>query len=277
MPQKPTFACDLPTSSPLSEAVAQQEGTTLETVREALAQKRLILAFQPVVQTAHLDQVAFYEGLIRVLDQKGRIIPAREFIKIVTKCEIGRTIDTLVLEKGFEAIASTKTTRVSLNMSARSIGCPNWNAALHEGLRKDPTAGERLIIEISEQCASAVPEMVGKFMDKLHALGVSFALDNFGSGFASYQVVKDHFFDMLKIDESFVKGIHSDPDKRAIVRSMALLAHELDLFTVAKNVETHEDAETLMDIGVDCMQGYYFGAPTIKPYWEKEDPRQRVG
>ncbi len=264
-------------SSPLSMMVSAQDRDTSEMVRNALEKKHVLLAFQPVMQAADPGKVAFYEGLIRVLDQKGRIIPARDFIDVVDNCKMGRALDTLALEKGLQALASEPRLRLSINMSAKTIGCAIWNQTLLRGLKNDPTAGARLIIEISEDTAVRVPDLVQVFMRDVQLKGISFALDDFGAGLSSFRFLKDFHFDILKIDGAFIQGIHADTDKQVITQAIIAMAQALEMFTVAGYVEDHLDAETLIDMGADCLQGYYFGAPSITPYWQKTDPRRMAG
>jgi EAL domain-containing protein (putative c-di-GMP-specific phosphodiesterase class I) len=127
--------------------------------------------------------------------------------------------------------------------------------------------GERLILEISESSAMLIPELVVNFMNELQPLGVCFAMDQFGAGYTAIRYFKEFYFDILKIDGQFVKGITESPDNRAIIGALILLAHHFDMLTVAERVETAEDAACLAQMGVDCLQGYYFAAPTVQPEW----------
>lgn len=263
-------------SSPLDHAIDQRDKDTLEMVRKAVGAEQIELAFQPVVQAARPEQVAFYEGLIRVLDDSGRVIPAREFIPVVENQEIGRVLDTLALEKGLMSLADEPSLRLSVNMSARSIGYPRWNETLKHWLAQDPMIGERLILEITERTAIVMPDLVQVLMADLQSRGISFALDDFGSGYTAFRYLKDFYFDMLKIDGEFIRDIHSNPDNQVLTQALLSVARHFDMFTVAENVETLEDAEFLASIGVDCMQGYFFGAPTLRPWWKQEDLRERA-
>lgn len=261
--------------NPLDVAIEARGRETVQMVREALAEKRALLAFQPVVETARTDRVAFYEGLIRILDRGGRIIPAREFIGAIEAHETGREIDCLSLELGLQALREEPALRLAINMSARSIGYPRWVKVLAAGLSDDPTVAERLILEITERTAIQMPELVKVFMTDLQMQGISFALDDFGAGYTAFRYLKDFFFDILKIDGEFITGIHCSPDNQIVTQALVSVARHFDMFTVAENVESAEDAEFLTSIGVDCMQGYFFGAPTVNPYW-KEARRRRT-
>lgn len=262
--------------SPLDHVISQQDQDTMEMVRKAIQAKQVMLAFQPVVQAARPEHVAFYEGLIRVLDDRGRVIPAKDFIDVVENQELGRVLDTLALEKGLEALAEEPSLRLSINMSARSIGYPRWNDTLKHWLSQDPMIGERLILEITERTAITMPDLVQVFMGDLQSRGVSFALDDFGAGYTAFRYLKDFYFDILKIDGEFSKDIHCNPDNQILTQALLSVARHFDMFTVAERVKTLEDAEFLTSIGVDCMQGYFFGAPTTRPWWQREDLRVRA-
>jgi len=262
--------------SPLDHAITQRDRDTLDMVRVAVQSKQVMLAFQPVVQALKPDQVAFHEGLIRILDDTGRIIPAQEFIDAVETQELGRVIDTLALEKGLEALAEEPSLRLSINMSARSIGYPRWNEVMKQGLQNDPTIGERLILEITERTAIVMPELVQVFMADLQQKGISFALDDFGAGYTAFRYLKDFYFDIMKIDGEFIKGIHANPDNQILTQALLSVARHFDMFTVVECVETLEDAEFLATLGVDCMQGYFFGAPTVRPWWRQEELRAQA-
>lgn len=255
--------------SPLSSACALQERDTLNAVRRALDNNDATLAFQSVVDARHAPRVAFYEGLIRLNDGSGRIIPAREFIHTCETSELGRLIDCRALELGLRALQQNPSIRLSINMSARSIGYPCWTETLERGLAADPSVGERLIIEITEASAMIMPDITCVFMERMQTRGISFALDDFGAGYTSFRYLKDFYFDIIKIDGQFINGIHRDPDNRVLTEALISIARHFDMFTVAESVEQGEDAALLLAMGIDCMQGHYFGAPSSIPPWTR--------
>lgn len=255
-------------ASPLHFAIAQNDRETIAMVRRALDRRDVVLAFQPIVQTRRPERPAFYEGLIRVLDDTGRVIPAKDFIDSIETNELGRRLDCLALEMGLMSLHEDPQLRLAINMSARSIGYPDWTRALNRGLAQDETIAERLILEITESSAMAMPELVTVFMQDLQARGVTFALDDFGAGFTSFRYLREFYFDILKIDGLFISGIAQNPDNQVLTEALMSIARHFDMFTVAEAVENQADAEYLTKIGIDCMQGYYFGAPTIMPPWK---------
>ena len=253
--------------SPLNYAVSARDRSVIDMVEAAIRHRQVLLAFQPVVTAGQPDRPAFYEGLIRVTDPTGRVIPAREFITQVETRESGRIIDCLALEKGLKTLTEYPDLRLSINMSARSIGYHRWMRTLNKGLAADPTIAERLILEITESSAMLVPELVIGFMTELQAKGVGFALDDFGAGYTSFRFLKEFFFDILKIDGQFIRGIADNADNQVLAAALLSIGRQFDMVTVAESVERAADAAYLTALGLDCLQGYYFGAPTVRPPW----------
>ena len=257
-------------ASPLDMAIANRDRETLKMVRDALKRGDGILAYQPVVSAQDTSKIAFYEGLIRVRDETGRIIPAKEFIDVTETNEIGRMIDCLALEIGLKALANAPDIRLSINMSARSIGYAAWNQALQSGLERDPSIAERLILEITESSAMVMPDIVSVFMDDMRLKGASFALDDFGAGFTAFRYLREFYFDAIKIDGQFIDGISQNPDNQCLTRALISIGQHFEMFTVAEMVSNPEDAAFLKDAGIDCLQGYHYGVPTIRAPWERE-------
>ena len=262
--------------SPLAAVVAARDRETMGMVRDAIGRKRLRLAYQPVVVAADPTRIAFHEGLIRVLDDTGRAIPARDFMGAVESDELGRLIDCGALDMGLTTLARHRDLRISINMSARSVGYPRWMKILRRGLAAHPTVGERLILEITESSAMTVPELVMAFMDDMQSEGIAFALDDFGAGFTAFRYFKDFFFDILKIDGQFIRDIHQNPDNQVLTRALMSIGQHFEMLTVAEAVESVAEAEWLRAAGIGCLQGYLFGAPTVRPFWVDE-AKQKVG
>lgn len=253
--------------SPLSAAVTNRDRDTLEMVALAVKHNQTLLAFQPVVIARERGRVGFYEGLIRVMDDTGRIIPAKDFMPVVERAELGREIDVVALNMGLRTLHENPSVRLSINMSARSIGYQRWMQTLNRWLKKDSTVGERLILEITEGSAMDQPELVVDFMDRLSARGICFALDDFGAGYTALRYLKDFYFDILKLDMQFCNGIANDPDTQVLTQAMIQIGQHFDMLVVAEGVERAEDVEMLVQMGADCLQGYYFDAPQVRPNW----------
>ncbi|WP_298492562.1 EAL domain-containing protein [uncultured Maritimibacter sp.] len=267
---------DLELSSPLTMAIARRDQDTMSMVRRAVKARQVMLAFQPIMQGRHPDRVAFHEGLIRVVDQTGRIIPAKDFIDVVEREELGRVLDTLAIDLGMQALAQEPSLRLSINLSARSIGYSKWKQTLLRWLQSDPMLGERLILEITERTAIVLPELVQHFMSEMQGYGISFALDDFGAGYTAFRYLRDFYFDILKIDGEFTRDIANNPDNQVICQAMLSVAQHFDMMTVAENVENRDDALFLAEAGCDFLQGFFFGMPTVKPAWKQSAEKRRA-
>lgn len=259
---------ELSADSPLGWAVAENDRQVLAVVAEAVKERRLRLAYQPVVVAANPGRNGFHEGLMRVLDRTGRVIPARDFIGVVEEQELGREIDCAALAMGLDALRRHGDIRLSVNMSARSIGWPRWMRILQNGLQAAPETGQRLILEITETSAMTVPEVVAGFMTELRRRGISFAIDGFGAGQTALRHFREFSFDVMKVDAQFTRGIERDADNQVLMAAFLSIARQFDMICVAQGVETAAEAEWLAALGVDCLQGFYFAAPSVLPSWE---------
>ena len=105
-------------------------------------------------------------------------------------------------------------------------------------------------------------------MSELQDRGISFALDDFGAGHTAFRHFKQFHFDVLKVDGHFIRNISQDPDNQVITQALVAIRQQFDMFTVTECVETPAEAAWLQTLGLDCLQGYHFGAPTLVPPWK---------
>ena len=238
----------------------------LNLVREALASKRVRLAFQPIVTAGPNGRIPFYEGLIRVMDPAVRVIPAAHFMPVIEQTDLGRQVDCATLDLAFRQLRQNPQLRLSINLSARSISDGQWRRVLEAGLAEKSAIGNRLIFEISETSAMLLHEIVIRFMAEMQPRGIAFALDGFGAGLMSFRHLKDFFFDLVKIDKGFVHGIAEDPDNQVLTEALITVAQQFEMLVIADGVETQRDAEILLQMGAECLQGYLYGVPKFDLY-----------
>ena len=191
---------EYPPRDPLHFAEVSRDADVLKLVAAALQNRQARLAFQPVVLTRDSSKVAFYEGLIRVMDDGGRVIPAAHFMPVIEEHDLGRQIDAVSLELAFQMLRSNPHNRLSINVSARSLGDSRWRRVLEAGLQGSGSLGDRLIFEISETSAMLLHEVVVGFMQEMQPRGVCFALDGFGGGVTAFRHLREFMFDLVKID-----------------------------------------------------------------------------
>lgn len=256
-------------ASPLAAAFSTAERGTLAMVRQALTEKRMRLAFQPAVYAADPGIIGFYEGYIRLLNPQGLVIPARDFMELAERQELGREIDVAALRLGLLTLQRNPGIRVAVNMSARSVGYKPWTQMLRAALRHQADLGKGLILEINEDSAMQMPDVLIPFMAEFRPAGITFTLDDFGAGTTSLELLNEYGFDIAKIDGKFIRDCHSSARNQPIVQAAISMGQAFDMFLVAEAVETNEEAVWLRDQGVGCLQGYLFGKPEVEPDFRK--------
>jgi EAL domain-containing protein (putative c-di-GMP-specific phosphodiesterase class I) len=264
-PKLSKFDRDPALSSPLDAAVSVQDRETLSMVAAALKDRRMRLAFQPVVYAADPTVIGFFEGFIRLLNLRDQVIPARDFMPAVEQRQLGREIDCAALQLGIMAMQRNPHVRVSINMSARSVGYRPWVEMLRRALQEAPRIGANLILEINEASALQVPDVLKPFMAEMREHNIVFALDDFGAGMTSVRLLQEMGFEIAKIDGSLVKNVDRLPQGQATARAAIAMAQELGMYVVAEAVETEGEAKWLREAGAGCLQGYLFGPPTVTP------------
>ncbi len=264
-PKVSKFDRDTLVSSPLNAAISAQDRETLSMVASALKDGRMRLAFQPIVYAADPSVIGFFEGFIRLLNLRDQVIPARDFMPVVEERQLGREIDCASLQLGLLAMQRNPQIRVSINMSARSVGYRPWVEILRRALHDAPRLGANLILEINEASALQVPDVLKPFMAEMREHGIVFALDDFGAGMTSLRTLQELSFDIAKIDGTLIKHIDRLPDAQGATKAAIAMAQELGMYLVAESVETEGEAQWLRQAGVGCLQGYLFGAPTVTP------------
>ncbi len=264
-PKASKYDRDPALASPLDVAEAAQDRETIAQVASALKERRMRLAFQPAVYAADPTIIGYFEGFIRLLNRRDMVIPARDFMGAVEQHELGREIDCAALRMGLMTMQRNPQIRVSINMSARSVGYRGWGTILRKALRDSPRLGHSLILEINESSAMQVPDVLRPFMEEMRSHGIVFALDDFGAGMLSLRLLRELRFEIAKLDGSLVKSVDTSPDGQVVARAAIALAQEMGMYLSAEAVETEGEANWLREAGVGCLQGYLFGAPTVTP------------
>jgi diguanylate cyclase (GGDEF)-like protein len=235
-------------------------------VQRALKEDRLTLAYQPVVASA-TGAVDYYECLLRMIDEEGRIVMAGAFVPAIEQLGFIRLIDRFVLDTAVKEIAANPGFCLGINISGLTATDRAWLRTIMAYLRDKPEVARGILVEITETEALHDLEESARFVSTLRDLGCRVALDDFGAGFTSLRHLQALPVDTLKIDGSFVRNLTQSPDNQVFLRHLVGLANGLGLQTVAECVETAEEAAILRREGVGFLQGYYFGAPTLEKPW----------
>jgi len=232
-------------------------------VKEALRDRRLQFAFQPVVRAGNKEAV-FHECLLRMRDENGEMVPAGMFIPIIEQLGLVRLIDRYVLDLAVQALTDNPTLNLAINISGLTSSDQSWLRTLSALIKNRPEVARRLIIEITETSALTDIEESARFLAAIRELGCRVAVDDFGAGFTSFRHLKTLTLDIVKIDGSFVRNLAENVDNQLFIRNLLGLAEAYGMETVAECVETQEDARYLIGEGVKYLQGYYFGRPSLE-------------
>jgi diguanylate cyclase (GGDEF)-like protein/PAS domain S-box-containing protein len=234
-------------------------------LRHALPRQQLSLAFQPKVDLRG-GAVVGMEALLRWHHPTlGMVSPAR-FIGVAEETGLIVAIGRWVLRgacaqnKAWQDAGLTPL-RVAVNLSARQFRDPALADEIHAALKDSGLDAQYLELELTESLMMHNVDAAVAVVDNLKRLGIALSIDDFGTGYSSLAYLKQFPVDYLKIDQSFVREMLSEPKVAAIVRSVIALGHSLGFKVIAEGVETEAQLAYLRRYQCDQMQGYYFSRP----------------
>ena len=234
-------------------------------LRQALANNELTLHFQP--QVGPRSEVVGAEALLRWSHPVRGQVPPGEFIPVAEQSGLVIDIGQWVLRTACAQLAvwagdpATRALTLAVNVSVHQFRQTDFVAQVSSALQEARANPERLKLEITESMfAFNLEDIIGK-MTALKAYGVGFSLDDFGTGYSSLSYLKRLPLDQLKIDQSFVRDVLTDPNDAAIARTIVALGQSLNLAVMAEGVETAGQHEFLLAHGCHYCQGYLFSRP----------------
>ena len=234
----------------------------VETIAAAIWERKLTLAYQPIVDCAENRIVAF-EALVRPPESKLRDIGADLIVHEARRLGLLTELSTHVLDTAVRDMARFQQVApglldVHVNINVEQVTDPAFAAAK---ARAEDSGGVHLTLELSETSLNRASEETNRELERLRAqTNVRIALDDFGRDSSTLLSLLQYPLDVLKIDKALSRGMDS-PKPRMVMRSMAMLAQNLGVEMVVEGVEDDRTCEELVRAGVRYMQGYRFGAP----------------
>jgi c-di-GMP phosphodiesterase Gmr len=234
-------------------------------LRLAIRDRKFCCAFQPKVDV-QTQQVVGFETLVRWRDEGGDIQPPSAFIGLAIELGLIDPITHFVLE---EAVASIERldaafgagTTISINVAAKQAGDLPFMRSLMKAIDESRYA-RRLMIELTEDAFVAQGLFQSEVLPMIRERGVRVSIDDFGTGYSSLSTLADITADELKVDRSFITGIHQRPRSQSVLRAIESLGHALGMSIVAEGVETFEELAYLQGATrIRQAQGFYFSKP----------------
>lgn len=234
-------------------------------LHRSLRDHSFFLEYQPIARTHDLGITGF-EALVRSKDLLGRRVPPDAFIPIAEATGLVVPMGRIVLDLALGAIREfnllrASPLRVAINASALQLRHPTFVRDIRAGLDQHALPASSLAVEVTETNALTDPEGTRRVLRELRAAGISISLDDFGTGFASLDLLRSLPLDLVKIDRSFTHDIDKDPTQAAIATAVIELSHRLGLKVVAEGVETASQHAFLESRGCDLVQGYWLARP----------------
>gem|GEM_PF-3504640 len=232
---------------------------------KGLISHEFFMTFQPVMATNNA-QIGFFECLMRWQNQKYGFISPDEFIPVSERTRDIISLGKFAIERAFEMIAEIKTKKgvlipIAINISAIQLFEADFYHFVLERMAHYELSGNHIIFEITETVALEVTSRTLEVIKRFKALGILFALDDFGSGFSSLTTLLTVPFDYIKIDKKIMKKMVIDDEIKAFISALVYLCHVKGLSVVGEGVEDLGMLEGVREIGMDYVQGYYYARP----------------
>jgi EAL domain-containing protein (putative c-di-GMP-specific phosphodiesterase class I) len=249
---------------------AEQQASRQD-LEQALATDRFVLRAQPIVQSA-VDGTGtdsrHYELLLSLTNKDGSLGSPEEFIQSAERYGFMSLVDRWVVREAFQWISQLMDAQkvvpsLAINLSGHSVTDDSFLDYLLEQISEFGVGTSKLCFEITETGTISNLVKAADFVRTFRNIGCKFSIDDFGTGLASHNYLRELPVDYVKIDGTFITNIHTNRNDYAMARSINDLAHFLGQETIAESVENEEVITVLREIGVDYLQGWGVGRPKL--------------
>jgi len=235
-------------------------------LQQALARDEFLMHYQPIYNVSTGDLVAV-EALLRWQHPTRGLLGPVEFIDTAEQHPLASPIGEWVMKAAihqasvWRQLLGPTSPRVWVNVSCEQIGHQDLPRHVARLLADRNLPADKLGVEVTERQLARRVDAVATDLLALHHLGISLAVDDFGTGYASLDYLRRFEFDEIKIDRSFISGLGRDPTDTAVTTSIIALGRSLGLTVVAEGVETEDQYDALRRLGCDAAQGYLMAKP----------------
>ena len=234
-------------------------------LEQALQRGEFLLHYQPQIEIAS-GRIVGAEALVRWRHPVRGLVPSVQFIPLAEKSGLIAPIGEWVLRTACAQAAAWRDSglpavRMAINVSTRQFHDPLLVSVVAQVLAERLLAPEQLELEITESMSIKHPEEISRILASFKKLGISIAIDHFGTGYSNLAYLRKFPVSRIKLDRTFVSELGSKSSSHAIVEAFIAMAHKLDLQVVAEGVETAEQRDQLLRYDCDELQGYWFSPP----------------
>jgi len=240
--------------------VRDRQGSYRNRVAAALGTDRFTLYAQPILELQS-NTVTRHELLLRVLDESDGPQSPIQVLDTAERLDAVFDIDLWVVERAMQLAAEEPDTCLQVNLSGRSVGDPRLTGEVERLIKQYGVNPERLTFEITETALIGNLSEARRFADRIRDLGCELALDDFGSGYASFRYLRLFPIDLVKIDGEYVVDLVNSPQDQVLVRALVQVCQAYGIHTVAEFVQDDPTLRLLRELGVDYVQGYLIGRP----------------
>jgi PAS domain S-box-containing protein len=240
--------------------VRDRQGSYRNRVADALGTDRFTLFSQPILELQS-GQVTRHELLLRVLDESDAPQSPIQVLDTAERLDAVFDIDLWVVERAMQLAAEHKDLCLQINLSGRSVGDPRLTTEVERLIESYGVNPEQLTFEITETALIGNLSEARHFADRVRDLGCELALDDFGSGYASFRYLRLFPIDLVKIDGEYVVDLVANPQDQVLVRALVQVCQAYGIHTVAEFVQDEPTLRLLRELGVDYVQGYLIGHP----------------
>lgn len=230
----------------------------IKTLKDATENDRIIPYFQPIFSNTTM-KIEKYEALMRMVDDKGKVISPFFFLEIAKKSRIYRQLTRIMIEKSF-ATFKDKNLQFSINLSIEDIINPHMRIYIFKELESF-SRPSNVIFEITESEGIINYNIIKDFTEQVKTYGAQIAIDDFGSGYSNFMHLLELKVDYIKIDGSIIKNIIEDKNSQILTKAIVSMAKELNMKVIAEYVSTEAILNAVKLIGIDHSQGFYLGEP----------------
>lgn len=238
-------------------------------INQTLADDRFFLRYQLIERLAKRKKpLKRFEVLISMVDESGVTLPPGSFLPAAERYNLMPVIDRWVVKKAFAWLENNVAEQdsldfISINLSGDTLIGDTFLEFIQSELKTHSFDPTKICFEITETVAIEQMQKAISFIKQIKKIGCRFALDDFGSGMASFAYLKYFPVDFIKIDGSFVHDMTRNPLSREIVASIHKIARVMQISTIAEHAEDQETLDSLQAIGIDYVQGYIIARPEI--------------